>query len=148
MRGKIDRTTNDGDGAIYFVLRGQNYHNMGSMMPESDSTPKFAQIYIYDTQNESKNQYNASNASQSLNESLVKTVPTTYVRQFPPTLCFAITINKSQGQSSSNVGNYLSNLFFTQVTSKKRFKILILDEEDCVSTKTTNVVYRGVFQNV
>ncbi|AES62757.1 hypothetical protein MTR_1g106780 [Medicago truncatula] len=129
MRGKIDHTTNDGDGVVYFVLRGQNYHNMGSMMPESDSTPKFAQIYIYDTQNESKNQYK---------------------RQFPPTLCFAITINKSQGQSSSNVGNYLSKLFFTQVTSKKGFKMLILDEEDRVSTKTTNVVYRDVFlfQNV
>jgi len=57
MRGKIDRTTNDGDGPAYFVLRGQNYHHMCSMMPKSDSRPKFAQIYIYDTQNESMNQY-------------------------------------------------------------------------------------------
>ncbi|AES70540.1 hypothetical protein MTR_3g056470 [Medicago truncatula] len=127
MRGKIDRAKNDGDGLAYIVLKGQNYHHKGSMMPESDSTPKFAQIYIYDTQNESKNQYK---------------------RQFPPTLCFPITINKSQGQSSSNVGNYLSKPFFPKVTSKKGFKILILEEEDCVSTKTTNVVYRGVFQNV
>jgi len=57
MRGKIDRTTNDGDGPAYFVLGGQNYHHMGSMMLKSDSRPKFAQIYIHDTQNESMNQY-------------------------------------------------------------------------------------------
>jgi len=57
VRGKIVHTTNDGDGPTYFVLRGQNYHHMGSMMSKSDSRPNFAQIYIYDTQNESMNQY-------------------------------------------------------------------------------------------
>jgi hypothetical protein len=57
MRGKIDRTTNDRDGPAYFVLRDQNYYHMVSMMPKSDSRPKFVQIYIYDTQNESMNKY-------------------------------------------------------------------------------------------
>lgn len=55
MGGKIYRTVNDGGGPTNFVLSGQNYHRLGSLMPESDSTPKFAQLYIYDTQNESKN---------------------------------------------------------------------------------------------
>ena len=34
-------------------------------------------------------------------------------RQFSVSLCFAITINKSQGQSLSRVGLYLSLLVFT-----------------------------------
>jgi hypothetical protein len=78
-------------------------------------------------------------------------------RQFPLALCFAMTINKSQGQSLSHVGIYLSKPVFThgqlyvavsRVTSKKGLKILILDEENRVCTETTNVVYRDVFRNV
>jgi len=57
-------------------------------------------------------------------------------------------LNKSQGQSPSNVGNCLSKPVFAQVTFKKGLKILILDGEDHVSTEITNVVYRGLFQNV
>jgi len=34
-------------------------------------------------------------------------------RQFPISLCFAMTINKSQGQSLSRVGFYLPHPVFT-----------------------------------
>jgi ATP-dependent DNA helicase PIF1 len=60
-------------------------------------------------------------------------------RQFPLTLCFAMTVNKSQGQLLSHVGIYLHKPVFThgqlyvafpRVTSKKGLKILILDEEN------------------
>jgi ATP-dependent DNA helicase PIF1 len=78
-------------------------------------------------------------------------------RQFPLALCFAMTIHKSQGQSLSDVGIYLSKPVFThgqlyvavsRVTSKKGLKMLILDEENRVCTETINVVYRDVFRNV
>jgi len=55
LGGKIDRDRNDGGGPPQFILRGQNYHRMGGLLPDQGLTPKFAQLYIYDTNNETAN---------------------------------------------------------------------------------------------
>lgn len=78
-------------------------------------------------------------------------------RQFPLTLAFAMTINKSQGQSLEHVGLYLPKPVFShgqlyvalsRAKSRKGVKILITDEDGKVKTKTTNVVYKEIFKNV
>ncbi|XP_071729153.1 uncharacterized protein [Rutidosis leptorrhynchoides] len=78
-------------------------------------------------------------------------------RQFPVSVCFAMTINKSQGQSLSNVGLYLRKLVFThgqlyvavsRVTTKKGLKVIILDEDGKDSTTTKNVVYKEVLRRI
>jgi len=53
--GNIHSSINDGYGPPQFILHGQNYHRIGSFLPDSGSSPKFAQLYIYDTQNEVSN---------------------------------------------------------------------------------------------
>ena len=53
--GNIQSSINDGYGPPQFILHGQSYHRIGSLLPDSGSTPKFAQLYIYDTQNEVSN---------------------------------------------------------------------------------------------
>ncbi|XP_073226412.1 uncharacterized protein [Cicer arietinum] len=60
------------------------------------------------------------------------------IRQFPLSLCFAMTVNKSQSQSLSQVGLYLKRPVFihgqfyvviSRVKFREELKIVILDEE-------------------
>ncbi|XP_057444727.1 uncharacterized protein LOC130736971 [Lotus japonicus] len=53
--GKVDCGLNDGRGPPQFVISGQNYHRIGSLLPSEGDNPKFAQLYIYDTRNEIHN---------------------------------------------------------------------------------------------
>ncbi|XP_015945759.1 uncharacterized protein LOC107470851 [Arachis duranensis] len=87
-----------------------------------------------------------------------ETLPIRFTRrQFPIMLCFAMTINKSQGQTPSTVGVYLSRPIFThgqlyvalsRVNSYSGLKILFVSSNGIVSNHTINVVYRKVFVNL
>ncbi|XP_054817030.1 uncharacterized protein LOC129316651 [Prosopis cineraria] len=78
-------------------------------------------------------------------------------RQFPIILSFAMTINKSQGQSLYNVGLYLPRPIFThgqlyvalsRVRSINGLRILIHDIDKQAKSTTTNVVFYEIFQNL
>ncbi|XP_076916757.1 uncharacterized protein LOC143576585 [Bidens hawaiensis] len=78
-------------------------------------------------------------------------------RRFPLSVCFSMTINKSQGQSLSRVGLFLRYPVFSHgqlyvelssVTSRRGLKLLILDDERNTYDKTTNVVYKEIFLNL
>jgi hypothetical protein len=55
MGATIDKTRNKGNAPPVFVLNGENYHQIGSLLPKDGEQPRFAQLYIYDTDNELKN---------------------------------------------------------------------------------------------
>jgi ATP-dependent DNA helicase PIF1 len=78
-------------------------------------------------------------------------------RQFPIIVSYAMTINKSQGQSLDQVGLYLPKPVFShgqlyvamsRVKSKQGLKILIHDDHNKPADTTTNVVFKEVFQNI
>lgn len=52
---KLDRSINDGRGPPNIRIQGQPCHRIGSMLPMPGQAPKFAQLYIYDTENEIDN---------------------------------------------------------------------------------------------
>ncbi|KAH0757108.1 hypothetical protein KY290_020601 [Solanum tuberosum] len=68
MGGKIDASVNQTKGPRTFRLSGQNYHKIGSLLPNEGSTPKFAQLYIYDTENEVTNRMNVISSGESNNQ--------------------------------------------------------------------------------
>ncbi|OIT19607.1 hypothetical protein A4A49_41443 [Nicotiana attenuata] len=66
--GKVDVSVNQTKGPRTFRLSGQNYHQIGSLLPPQGSTPKFAQLYIYDTENEVENRIHAISYCESNNQ--------------------------------------------------------------------------------
>ena len=78
-------------------------------------------------------------------------------RQFPVKPCYAMTINKSQGQSLNQVGIYLSDPVFThgqlyvaisRVTSRHNLKFVIRNNEDIPNNYTKNIVFKDVLKNL
>jgi ATP-dependent DNA helicase PIF1 len=78
-------------------------------------------------------------------------------RPFSITICFAMTINKSQWQSLKKVGIYFPSPVFShgqlyvaisKGASSDGLKMLISDENDRDTNMTSIVVYREVFGNV
>ncbi|XP_019155261.1 PREDICTED: uncharacterized protein LOC109152142 [Ipomoea nil] len=78
-------------------------------------------------------------------------------RQFPLMLSYAMTINKSQGQTLSHVGLLLKKPVFvhgqlyvaaSRVNNPRGLKILIANESKTGATSTTNVVYHEIFNNL
>jgi hypothetical protein len=51
----VDRNFGGGRGPPTIRLQGQTCHRIGSMLPMPRKHPKFAQLYIYDTENELAN---------------------------------------------------------------------------------------------
>ena len=78
-------------------------------------------------------------------------------RQYPIRVCYAMTINKSQGQTLSTVGIYLKKPVFThgqlyvavsRVTTKQGLRIYLEDDDGNPSSETRNIVYKEVLQHL
>ena len=47
MGGRVDTSSiNQSAGPYIFRMSGQNYHHIGSLLPEVGKKPQFAQLYI------------------------------------------------------------------------------------------------------
>ncbi|WOG95398.1 hypothetical protein DCAR_0414715 [Daucus carota subsp. sativus] len=77
--------------------------------------------------------------------------------QFPLQICFAMTVNKSQGQSLDHVCLYLPRPVFchgqlyvaiSRVTSASGLHILVVSNEGSTTNITSNVVFEEVFYNL
>ncbi|KAK1383681.1 hypothetical protein POM88_021416 [Heracleum sosnowskyi] len=78
-------------------------------------------------------------------------------KQFPVVVCYAMTVNKSQGQTVKNVGLYLPEPVFghgqlyvavSRVTSPNGLKVVSVHEDESTTGYTKNIVYREIFDNL
>ncbi|GJY83616.1 hypothetical protein Tco_0496992 [Tanacetum coccineum] len=66
--GRINKDINDGHGPYTFCINGHNHHRIGTLLPTHvDGRHRFAQLYIYDTANETENRFYALNHHLSNN---------------------------------------------------------------------------------
>ncbi|KAL4564069.1 hypothetical protein LXL04_028119 [Taraxacum kok-saghyz] len=85
-------------------------------------------------------------------------LPFDFVRkQYPLRVCYAMTINKSQGQSLEKIGVYLPQPVFShgqlyvalsRATSPESIKALIVDENNQQTNKTKNIVFQSLLREV
>ncbi|XP_038701878.1 uncharacterized protein LOC119998611 [Tripterygium wilfordii] len=77
MGGHVDMQINNSNGPYVFQLNGQNHHLIGSLIPDQGKKPCFAQLYIYDTENELQNRIDAvsyERSQQGLDLVLIKSL--------------------------------------------------------------------------
>ena len=55
---KLDKSINDSRGPPTIRIQGQPCHRIGNLLPMPGKKPKFAQLYIFDTDNEVQNRIN------------------------------------------------------------------------------------------
>ncbi|PWA82898.1 helitron helicase-like domain-containing protein [Artemisia annua] len=70
----IDNSINTGRGPYVFRVSGQIYHWIGGFCPPNDDTPRFLQMYIYDTEHEVQNRLSHfdPHERQSLREDVIE----------------------------------------------------------------------------
>ncbi|CAN1750790.1 ATP-dependent DNA helicase PIF1 [Linum perenne] len=78
-------------------------------------------------------------------------------RQYPVRLCYAMTINKSQGQTLEHIGIYLPNPVFShgqlyvalsRARSVEGVHISIQNDANIPETSTRNIVYKEIFEDL
>jgi hypothetical protein len=58
--GIVDKDINKGHRPYVFHMHGQNYHHIGTLLPEEGNQSRWAQLYIYDTEHKIENKINVS----------------------------------------------------------------------------------------
>jgi hypothetical protein len=68
--GVVDKEINKGHGPYVFRMHGQNYHHIGTLLPEEGNQPCWVQLYIYDTEHEIENRISASKMMERSHQSI------------------------------------------------------------------------------
>ncbi|KAH1147876.1 hypothetical protein GYH30_042831 [Glycine max] len=71
---KIDKSINNIKGPPTIRIQGQPCHRIGSLLPMPGKEPKFAQLYIFDTNNEVQNRINAMSQHSGIEANILSSL--------------------------------------------------------------------------
>ncbi|KAI5392584.1 hypothetical protein KIW84_077109 [Lathyrus oleraceus] len=69
---KVDNRFNNGRCPPNFHIQGQSCHRIGSMLPVPGQNPRFAQLYVYDTENEIENRMHGFRSKSGVDVNIVR----------------------------------------------------------------------------
>ncbi|KAI5434866.1 hypothetical protein KIW84_021620 [Lathyrus oleraceus] len=69
---KVDNRFNNGRCPPNFRIQGQSCHRIGSMLPMPGQNPRFAQLYLYDTENEIENRMHGFRSKSGVDVNIVR----------------------------------------------------------------------------
>ncbi|KAI5410637.1 hypothetical protein KIW84_055960 [Lathyrus oleraceus] len=69
---KVDNRFNNGRCPSNFRIQGQSCHRIGSMLPMPGQNPRFAQLYVYDTENEIENRMHGFRSKSGVDVNIVR----------------------------------------------------------------------------
>ncbi|XP_050915006.1 uncharacterized protein LOC127129951 [Lathyrus oleraceus] len=69
---KVDNRFNNGRCPPNFRIQGQSCHRIGSMLPMPGQNPRFAQLYVYDTENEIENRMHGFRSKSGVDVNIVR----------------------------------------------------------------------------
>ncbi|WVZ59187.1 hypothetical protein U9M48_009374 [Paspalum notatum var. saurae] len=106
MGGIVDKNINKGQGPYVCRLKGQNYHHVGTLLPEEGEKPRFQQLYIYDTENEVQNRLQVSRSgecSAPLDESIIMGLITMFNENNTLVQSFRMARDRFEGHECHNL---------------------------------------------
>ena len=105
------------NGVSNFSIHGQVYHLIGSLLPEEGQLPRFAQLYIYDTENEVRNRLNLM---QDLDETILQNLQNILTNSNPYIHIFRQV--RDIFQSSSEIPNVSMIIYNDRTQNSHRYE--------------------------
>ncbi|CAN1787038.1 hypothetical protein LINPERHAP1_LOCUS17467 [Linum perenne] len=135
MGGKINHNLNRTGGAPYiFSIGGQIFHRLGSLLPPEGRPPKYAQLFVFDTENEIKHRMNSCPSNiNGLSEQIIKELKDMFDEQNVLVGVFRYARDRLNADGVENVkikltANHSSDRREYDLPTMDELAILIVDE--------------------
>ncbi|KAL5124303.1 Replication protein A DNA-binding subunit B [Glycine soja] len=100
---KQDKTINNSRGPPTIRIQGQPCHRIGSLLPMPGKKPKFAQLYIFDTENEVQNRINVMSQYSGIQNHIVSALSHMLDQHNSHAKSFRIARDKLAADQANNI---------------------------------------------
>ncbi|XP_071728569.1 uncharacterized protein [Rutidosis leptorrhynchoides] len=117
---KIDHSVNRGRGPYTFRISDQTYHKIGSLLPEEGSQPRYAQLYFFDTENETRNRMSAF-VSPETRQPLDEHLTTSLINMLNDHSAVAQAFRMARDWETNNISSNFELRLLARVTHTRQY---------------------------